>query len=328
MRRLTAWLLMACLPMAVLLFGAPLSAEAEADTMDVMDVILSMKTNTPDLDVLKNCAILARQRYGQAIRRIDYRWDAGRFSAQVTFGSTLSARTPLKDENGRFQAVVGGAEYPYLLSLPNGYDPDRVYPTILFLHGIGERGENPAVIADYGPFQYILAGHEPDMIVIAPQVEKSAHWVEDQDENEVDTQMLRLARFLEQMRGAYAIDDTRVYLTGLSMGGRGAYKLACHLPDAFAAVAICCGRAGKADQPEAIMYDLNRLAGTPVWLFHGLSDETVRPDHALAGARALLDVQEKPNLRLTLYPAVGHGCYEHAYQEDALYAWLAGWEKN
>ena len=97
MRRLTAWLLMAWLPMAVLLFGAPLSAEAEADTMDVMDVILSMKTDTPDLDVLKNCAILARQRYGQAIRRIDYRWDAGRFSAQVTVGSTRPARTPLKD---------------------------------------------------------------------------------------------------------------------------------------------------------------------------------------------------------------------------------------
>lgn len=323
MRRLKAWLLA-----ALLLWGVPMGAAAEAETMDVMEAILSMKTTNPDLDVLKNCAILARQHYGQAIRRIEYRWDDGRFSADVTFGSTLSSRAPLKDEQGRFQAIRGRAEYPYLLYLPDGYDPTRTYPTILFLHGIGERGEDPSVIANYGPFQYILAGHRLDMIVIAPQVEQSAHWVEDRDENEVDTQMIRLARFLEQMRASYAIDSTRLYLTGLSMGGRGAYKLACHLPNTFAAVAICCGRAGKADRPEQIVYDLSRLAGRPVWLFHGLSDETVRPDHALAGTQALLSIQEKANLRLTLYPAVGHGCYEHAYQEDMLYTWLEGWTKD
>lgn len=323
MRRLTARLLA-----AVLMLFAVSGAAAEGDAMDVMQTILSLKEEFPDKAVFQDIAIRARKELGTPVRQITYRWEQGRFFADVTFGSTLVARTPVMDAEGRFQAVLGQAEYPYLLYLPAGYDPSRSYPTILFLHGIGERGDDPSVIADYGPFQYLLSGHTLDMIVIAPQVEASAHWVDAPDEQETDAQMVRLAAFVEQMRAAYAIDDSRFYLTGLSMGGRGAYKLACFMPDTFAAVAVCCGRAGKYDQPREIVYDLSLMANRPVWLFHGLSDETVDANHALAGMERLLACNAEGSFRLTLYPAVGHDCYEYAYQDDGLYAWLAGWRKS
>ena len=311
----------------LILLGAGM-ARAEETTMSVMDTILSFKQEIPGKAALDNLAIRDRQELGTGIRQVTWRWEQGKFFAEVTFGATLAPETILKDTSGRFRAVTGQAEYPYLLSLPEHYDPGRAYPMLLFLHGIGERGSDPSIIADYGPFQYILAGGAPDMIVIAPQVEKTAHWVEDAEENEVDTQMARLQVFMQQMQHTYPIDESRIYLTGLSMGGRGAWKLACAMPGTFAAVAICCGRAGVWDQPEQLLYDLRGLADTPVWLFHGLSDQTVDPGHALRGMEQLLALNPSGDFRLTLYPAVGHDCYAHAYRDDSLYAWLSARRKN
>ena len=94
------------------------------------------------------------------------------------------------------------------------------------------------------------------------------------------------------------------------------------VPDAFAAIVICCGRAGVRDKPDTFVYDLSKLAGTPVWIFHGLEDATVSADHALAALRALLGINPKGDFRLTLYPGVGHESYEYAFRDPLLYAWL------
>lgn len=304
--------------------GAALAQEQP----QVMQTVLSLEAACPDQSQLEDIAIRAREELGIPIREVTYAWQQGKFSANVTFGSTWSSVQPLKDTAGRFETVRNQAAYDYLLYLPENYDPARRYPAVLFLHGIGERGADPSVIADYGPFQYILRGNALDMLVIAPQVETSAHWVEDSQGAESDVQMERLWTFLEQMCQRYAVDTDRIYLTGLSMGGRGAYKLACRYPQAFAAVAICCGRAGQAEAPEQMMYDLTGLAELPVWLFHGLSDRTVAPNHALRAMEALRRLQPEGNFRLTLYPGVGHGCYERAYLDPALYDWMAGWQRE
>ena len=309
--------------LAALLVCAALPASAmNADQEDVMETILAFKNEIPRKDALKDISIRAKFAYGTPLQSATWRFSDGKFACDVTFGKSLTATSPRKDESGVFQAVTGEAEYPYLVYLPAHYDEQKAYPTLLFLHGIGERGDDPTALCDYGPFQYILAGRRLDMIVISPQLEQEAHWVEDAAEREVDTQMNRLRNFIDQMKTRYAVDGNRLYLTGLSMGGRGAYKLACHMPDAFAAVAVCCGRAGVWNAPDRLFYDVSRIADLPVWIFHGLSDSTVDPDHALAALRELLRVNPRGDFRLTLYPAVGHECYEHAYLDPALYAWL------
>ena len=289
--------------------------------MSTMEKILSIKKEIPDKSLYDNLPILSKKEMGITIGEITYQWKDGSFTVDVHFGANKPVKM-LKDDEGCFQAVTGEAEFGYLLYLPEHYDPAREYPTILFLHGIGERGNNPADLVSYGPFQYILSGNSLDMIVIAPQVEKENHWVEDPNEVEIDTQMARLSLFLDQIKEKYSIDESRIYLTGLSMGGRGAYKLACYLPDTFAAVAICCGRAGERNEPYHFFYDLGKLADKPVWLIHGLADTTVDANHSLAAMDRLLYLNEKGNVRLTLYPGVGHGSFEYFYLDPALYSWF------
>jgi len=287
----------------------------------------AMREILPDKVVFQNFAARAQQDLKLPVRRMDYQWQNGRVSAEVrlTHGEVP---TLLPDTEGRFQSVVGEAEYNYLLFLPEGYDPAQSYPTLLFLHGIGERGEDPARIIPYGPFQYILSGARLEMIVIAPQLEAGSHWVEDSKARETDDQMKRLALFIGQMRRRYAVDSSRIYLTGLSMGGRGAYKLACYLPDTFAAVAACCGRAGSREHANQLFYNLRPMAGLPVWLIHGLDDATVDANHTLSAMRELLRLNETGDFRMSLYPGVGHESYDLIYRDGDLYRWFLQWQKK
>lgn len=319
MRTLSRILLVA-LCAALLVSGG--AAENAESGMTVMETITSFKNSIPDASALDNLAIRAKKELGMPIRALDFSWNAGKFTCGADYGSTLTNKGYVKDNGNRLQVIRDQAEFDYLLYLPDGYDPAKKYPMILFLHGIGERGDDPSVIAEYGPFQYILKGHSLGMIVIAPQLEKENHWVDNAKGAEYDGQIDRLKIFLSQMREAWPVDDRRIYLTGLSMGGRGSWKLACAMPDTFAALAVVCGRASVWDQPENYVYDLTRLKGMPVWIFHGLGDTTVAPDHGLAAARKLRAEDPEGELNLTLYPVVGHNSYDFAYTDSRLYAWL------
>ncbi len=256
------------------------------------------------------------------IHSITWCWDREGDTGSLDWGCRSDRGTYSAEAlQNRFQKIAEGAEYPYLLYLPPAYDPRRDCPAILFLHGIGERGKDPLALADYGPFQYILQGHTLPFMVIAPVLEAQYHWVEDEQGNETDRQMRRLERFIGQMRRRYAIDPQRIMLTGLSMGGRGAYKLACALPDVFAAAAICCGRAAPREAPDRFYYQLEEIRFS-CWIFHGLQDAVVNPEHALACARRLRSLDSERPLRLTLYPHIGHDCYVPAYLEPRLYGWF------
>ena len=260
---------------------------------------------------------------GQAVRAAEWRFEEGRARVCLTEGAPLARPEPLPDRDGLFAAVTDGAEYPYLLFLPRTYDPTRPCRTMLFLHGIGERGRNPRVLANFGPFQYILDGHADfPWIVIAPQLEENDHWTEGADGAEEDDQMIRLLRFLEQMRAAYAVDPGRLCLTGLSMGGKGGFKLCCFAPGLFSAAALCCGRASPRNEPEAFLYPMDRMAGLPLWLFHGTEDATVAPAHSISALNRLNRLDPAADRRLTLYPGVAHGSFHIAYRDGRLYGWL------
>lgn len=218
--------------------------------------------------------------------------------------------------------IMTGFEFPFLLRLPPGHRPGRPCPALLFLHGIGERGADPAVLTDQGPFRFVSAGNELPFILIAPQLEKGRHWTEDASGRPSDTQMMRLAGFLRQVSEAYDIDPCRLYLTGLSMGGRGALRLACFLPRAFAAAAVCCGRASERTDPDRMLYPIDGMKDLPLWLFHGTEDDIVLPEHSLSVLRQLTDLEPRTDRRLTMYPGVKHGCFDHAYLERELYDWF------
>ena len=288
----------------------------------MQDIVSCAEKGIPDKRAIQTLLETENEGRSAPLHSVAWHWHGGSVSAVLEYGRPPEPPAPSRGAGDVFQAVRHNAEFPYLLYLPPGYDPSRRYPAILFLHGIGERGKAPEALMNYGPFRYILSGHALPFIVMAPVLEAENHWVEDARKNETDEQMIRLKTFVRQMLSRYPADEDRLCLAGLSMGGRGAYKLACALPDTFAAAVICCGRAAPRETPEAFHYPLERLAHLPCWFFHGLRDSVVDPAHTLAAVRKLRALNPSGRLSLTLYPGVGHSCYDFAFCDARLYAWL------
>ena len=243
----------------------------------------------------------------------------GQKACEIRLGRDSDA---VKDTHPRIQQVPRGAEFPFLQYLPTGYKENGKCPLILFLHGKGERGKSLGALENFGPYAYIRDGHELPFAVIAPLLEADRHWVEDETGKDSDREISRLRRFIRQILMMHSFDPGRIYLTGLSMGGRGAYKLACAIPDTFAALAVCCGRPFAREDMTVPLYPLEQIRYIPVWLFHGLEDKIVDPAHTLSAMRTLLEQNPERNLRMTLYPGQEHDSYEQAFREPRLYGWL------
>jgi len=194
-------------------------------------------------------------------------------------------------------------DYPSLVRVPDGYNdtPAKQWPLILFLHGAGERGNDLTKIKNQGPQAYIDQGHPLPFIVVSPQCPEGEDW-----------SPRKLAKLLNEIEAGYGVDPKRIYVTGLSLGGRGTYDLAAAYPQKFAAIAVLSAR----DSPEIA----DRLRTVPVWIFHGGDDQVVPVSYS----RAIADRLRKAggDVKLTIYPGVGHGGWDKIYADPALYAWF------
>ena len=121
----------------------------------------------------------------------------------------------------------------YLVYLPKGYAEQQTqrWPLMLFLHGAGERGSDLNRVKANGPPKLIEQGWHFPFIVISPQCAEDGWWI-----------ALTLEALLEQVQRDYRVDLTRVYLTGLSMGGFGTWDLASRHPRRYAGIVPICGR--------------------------------------------------------------------------------------
>ena len=187
---------------------------------------------------------------------------------------------------------------PYLLHTP---DTDVSVPLILFLHGSGERGDDLVHVGDEG-LPEILAS-SPEAVIIAPQCPEDTRWTDHLD---------ALESILDEVIARYRIDKGRVYLTGLSLGGQGAWFLAARAPERFAALVPICGRSDS----EAA----DRLKDVPTWVFHGADDDTVPSNESEKIVSALQAVSG--NVKLTVYPDTGHDSWTRAYSEPEMYTWM------
>jgi predicted esterase len=198
-----------------------------------------------------------------------------------------------------------GMEIPYqkTVRVPEGYDqsPTKKWPLILFLHGSGERGDDISILKRWGPGGYEDAGHPLPFIIVTPQCRKRERW-----------NPSLLVPLLAEIGKNYRVDTSRIYLTGLSMGGIGVVDLAAAYPKKFAALACLSGR----EDPEIAP----RLHGIPAWFFHGADDETVPARFSVELAEALR--KQGGPVKLTLIPGVGHGQWDKVYADPALYAWF------
>jgi len=117
---------------------------------------------------------------------------------------------------------------------------------------------------------------------------------------------------LDEVVHDYNVDLDRVYVTGLSMGGYGAWELAAEHPERFAAVLPICGAGSPADA--------GRLKDLPVWIVHGKRDAVVPFAHATEMYDALRKAGGR--VRLTAYDDAGHDAWTRMYAGDEWYKWL------
>jgi len=241
--------------------------------------------------------------------------------------STVFAR---KHETGFLDrtVTVSGELYRYQVYVPQGFDSKKRWPVILFLHGVGERGNDGVRPTDIGIAHAIrLNPSRFPFIVVIPQCRNDKRWIHPEMEAAA---LAALEQSIKEFHG----DRDHLYLTGLSMGGYGTWNMSATHPGKFAAyVPICGGIFGPKQAPDARVNlaadpsvsdpyaeTAKRIASTPIWIFHGGADDTVPVEESRKMAQALQAA--KANVRYTEYAGVGHNSWDKAFAEPELVPWL------
>lgn len=192
----------------------------------------------------------------------------------------------------------------YLLYLPVDYTKDdRRWPLVLFLHGAGERGDDVERVKIHGPPKLAAGGKEFPFILVSPLCPKDEWW-----------SPMVLNTLLDEVQAQYRVDERRIYVTGLSMGGFGTWALAIESPHRFAAIAPICGGG------DARALFVGRIKHLPTWVFHGARDEVVPIEQSQRMVDALTTCGG--NVKFTVYPEAGHDAWTQTYENPEFYGWL------
>jgi predicted esterase len=210
----------------------------------------------------------------------------------------------------------------YLEYLPQGYSGNtNDYPIVISLHGIGERGTTSTdpttiknsvlTVTNAGLPRYVKNGTQYPFILISPQLKTSygtwpATYVMD---------------VLNYVKTYLRINDKRIYITGLSLGGFGTWTTIGAYPDVFAAaVPICSG--GNALSKACVIASAN----IPLWAFHGTSDNIVSYTVTTVMVNAINACTPKPSplAKTTLYSGLTHNIWDKVYLESGAINWMLG----
>jgi predicted peptidase len=210
---------------------------------------------------------------------------------------------------------------PYRLLVPKNYAGTKKYPLILFLHGSDERGTDNIkqlyVGLDVFASEAMMERHR--CFIAAPQCPADMKWVDvdwKADRHEMrDSPTEALAMAIELVRELpkeFSIDLSRVYVTGYSMGGYGAWEAIQRHPELFAAAVPVCG---GGDESQAA-----RIARIPIWAFHGALDTLVKVARSRNMINSVVMAGGMP--RYTEYLDINHFCWGLAFSNPAMFEWL------
>jgi predicted peptidase len=218
-----------------------------------------------------------------------------------------------------------GKTLPYRLLKPEHYDPKMKYPLVLFLHGAGERGKDNDKQLVHGVAEFAKKENREKYpcFLIAPQCPTGAGWSDFMAKkgapSKGQAEPGRLAVDLVQaIQKEFSIDPSRLYITGLSMGGYGTWDIISRHPDMFAAAVPICG-GGDPMQAE-------KFSKMPIWVFHGGKDPVVKPERS----REMVEAIKKAGgeAKYTEYPEVSHDSWVKAYKDADMMAWLFAQKRN
>lgn len=225
----------------------------------------------------------------------------------------------------KFEARTHKSDWvmPYRLFRPEAAGK---LPLVVFLHGsggLGDDNEKQLGLGNiFGTRVWLLPENQKRFpcFVVAPQTDRGWIKYDLAPQTEGPAKVLpgfgdgnRLAlEIVDRLCRDFPIDQSRVYVTGQSMGGAGIWNLIAHRPKVFAAAVICCGSISSEDGTGAI--------DTPLWNFHGASDKTV----PVSASRDRIAARRKAGGRplFTEYAGVDHNCWQWAYTEPELVKWV------
>ena len=214
----------------------------------------------------------------------------------------------LKDSSFN-KTVEKTVHFPYAVYTPEGYDGSKPYPLLIFLHGAGERGEDPSLLWRYGFLNDAQNGKSFPFLIVAPHItSKNKYWGN-------YTESLNI--FLDGILETYNVDKSRIYLTGLSMGGTGTWHWLMANPERFAAAAPVCG--------TGVYWFACQVTKTPLWVFHGDNDEIVPATESISMVENIKKFGGEP--KLTIFEGVGHDAWRYAYT-DELVNWFMEHKKS
>lgn len=216
----------------------------------------------------------------------------------------MAARIMAQQENIFIEKTVSKTvKFGFLLHLPKNYDAKNKYPLVLFLHGAGERGNDLEKVKIHGIPKLIDKGTDFPFIAVSPQCPENMCWNDLLEDLNV---------LLDDIIAKYSVDTSRVYCTGMSMGGFGTWAMAIRYPNRFAAIAPVCG--------GGLVFMLEKIKKLPVWAFHGDKDKVV----PIFYQQVMIDKMKEfgGEVKFTVYEGVTHNSWDKAYNTKELYDWL------
>lgn len=199
----------------------------------------------------------------------------------------------------QLKTITGKTNYPFWINVPQKSESQ---PLIIFLHGKSLSGTDINKVRKYGILYAMDKGKEIPAIVVAPQL-ASGSWNPD-----------KVLEVLEYVKENYNIDQKRIYVCGMSLGGYGTMHFAGKYPDKITAAVEICGGGNTADGC--------RLGTIPTWLFHGDKDKLVKLSESEKVYDAIKDCNPKADSQFTVVKGGTHGSVERLFHEDAIYDWM------
>lgn len=211
----------------------------------------------------------------------------------------------------------------YMLFVPKDYKSDgKKWPLLLFLHGLGESSNDDLLrVKIHGPAKLVEKQPDFPFVLVTPQLPPPVAY--DPNTKRASDDVIAIVRrawkpeelieLIDHVVANLNVDRERIYVTGLSMGGYGTWRLVATYPDRFAAAVCVCG----GGDPKTMARPLSRV---PIWAFHGAKDPTV----PLSESEKMVDAVKHAggDVRLTVYPDALHNSWDATYNNPKVYEWL------
>jgi predicted peptidase len=222
-------------------------------------------------------------------------------------------------------------QLPYRILYPLAFDSSAKYPVLIFLHGSFEKGTDNEAQLNIGGRYFLREENRKNFpaIIIFPQCPVFDSWAYFDNQIDSVTGLAKnwdfpfrkkptditglLKELLDSIVNRSFVDQSRIYIGGLSQGGMGVFDMVARYPGFFAAAFPICG-AGKINTAKEF------ASQTALWIFHGEKDEIVPPYFSRDFYKRLIKLGA--DVKYTEYPGVHHNSWGNAFAEKDLLPWL------